>query len=93
MAKDRKKAVAIRYDSESHNAPVIVASGEGRQAERILELAEQHGIPLQQDTTLIDTLIKLDIGQEIPPELYQVVAEVLVFVRRMNEKAQQLNVK
>ncbi len=87
MAEGRKKAAAIRYDPEQHHAPVIVASGEGKQAERILELAKEHNIPLQQDATLIETLIKLDVGKEIPPELYQVVAEVLVFIRKMNEKA------
>jgi len=83
----RQKAAAIRYDPENHNAPIVVASGVGQQAERILALAKEHNIPLQQDTTLIEALIKLDIGQEIPAELYKVVAEVLVFVRKLNDAA------
>jgi len=83
----RQKAAAIRYDPENDNAPIVVASGVGQQAERILALAKEHNIPLQQDTTLIEALIKLDIGQEIPTELYKVVAEVLVYVRKLNDAA------
>ncbi len=86
-ASKRKKAVAISYDADNHDAPLVVASGIGEQAERIIALAQEHNIPLQEDTTLIEALIKLDVGQEIPAELYQVVAEVLVYVRKLNELA------
>ncbi|OEH85796.1 hypothetical protein BHU72_03170 [Desulfuribacillus stibiiarsenatis] len=82
-----KKAAAIQYDPDKHNAPVIIASGEGKQAERILALAKEKNIPFQEDAILIEALVKLDIGQEIPPELYQIVAEVLVFVKNLNHQA------
>ncbi|OEF98577.1 EscU/YscU/HrcU family type III secretion system export apparatus switch protein [Desulfuribacillus alkaliarsenatis] len=89
MKKDRKiaKAAAIQYNPDNHKAPVVIATGTGTQAERILELAKEHNIPLQEDTVLIEALMKLDIGEEVPVELYQVVAEVLVYIRKLNQQA------
>lgn len=75
----KKTAVALTYDS-GDDAPRVVASGKGRLAERIIEKAVESNVPLHQDGKLAETLAKLEIGDMIPPELYEVVAEILVFV-------------
>jgi flagellar biosynthesis protein len=81
-----KKAVALHYDAERDTAPRIVASGRGAMAEKILEVAEESGVPLQEDRALVETLLAFEVGKEIPPELYQVVAEVLAFVQRLDKR-------
>lgn len=75
----KKTAVALTYDP-GDDAPRVVASGKGRLAERIIEKAVESNVPLHQDGKLAETLAKLEIGDMIPPELYEVVAEILVFV-------------
>ncbi len=82
MAEDfdkNKTAVALSYEA-GDEAPRILASGKGRIAEKIIEEAEKHDVPFYKDDTLAETLSKLEIGDAIPPELYEVVAEILVFV-------------
>ncbi len=74
-----KQAIALEYKSET-DAPVVTASGRGLLAERIIDKAKEAGVPVHKDTPLADTLSRLEIGDSIPPELYEVVAEVLVFV-------------
>lgn len=74
-----KRAVALEYDP-AEIAPKVIASGQGKLAERIIEEAGKADIPVHRDDKLAETLSKLDIGEAIPPELYEVVAEVLVFV-------------
>lgn len=81
---DRQKAVALRYERGKDNAPAVTAKGQGKLAEKILELARQNNIPIQKDKTLLEALYRLDLNTEIPEELYQVVAEVLAFIYRMN---------
>ncbi|ALS27531.1 FhlB domain-containing protein [Paenibacillus sp. 32O-W] len=82
-----RKAVALKYDPGERSAPVVVAKGSGRLAERIMETAAEHGVPVQEDASLVEVLSKLDIEQEIPPELYTLVAEILSFVYRADHKA------
>ena len=82
-----KKAVALKYEPERHSAPTVVAKGQGLLAEEILRKAQQAGVPVQEDASLVEVLSKLDIEQEIPPELYQLVAEILSFVYRSDRKA------
>lgn len=79
-----KKAVALMYDPDDH-APQVVASGKGALAERIIDRAKEHDVPTYVDKGLTDTLMKLEIGDYIPPELYGVVAEILVYVDRMDK--------
>lgn len=74
-----KQAVALEYNEENA-APTVVASGRGALAERIIERAKEANVPVHQDDKLANTLSRLDIGDMIPPELYEVVAEILVFV-------------
>ncbi|MFB3786448.1 MAG: EscU/YscU/HrcU family type III secretion system export apparatus switch protein [bacterium] len=84
--RSRKKAVALRYRPDEDHAPVVVAKGAGVLADKILEIAEQHRIPLYEDPDLVELLSTIDRGQVIPPQLYKAVAEILVFVYRMNGK-------
>ena len=78
------QAVALEYDPND-TAPKIVAAGKGRVAEKIIETAKGADVPIHEDSKLADTLSKLDIGDYIPPELYEVVAEILVFVNDMEK--------
>jgi flagellar biosynthesis protein len=84
---DIKKAVALRYASDKQKAPVVVAKGKGQIAEKIMEKAKEFGIPLQEDASLVEVLSKLDLNQEIPAELYQLVAEILSFIYRSDQRA------
>ena len=74
-----KQAIALEYDP-GEVAPKVVASGKGALAEKIIEKAKESDVPLHQDSKLAGTLSKLEIGDYIPPELYEVVAEIRVFV-------------
>jgi flagellar biosynthesis protein len=78
------KAIALKYERGKDKAPKVTAKGRGQVAEKILALARQHGVLIEKDTTLLDALYRLDINEEIPEDLYQVVAEILAFVYRMN---------
>jgi flagellar biosynthesis protein len=84
--KDAKKAAAVRYDQMKDLAPKVTAKGHGKMAERIIALAEAHRIPMVEDRNLVQLLDALDIDTEIPPQLYQAVAEVLAFIYRMNSQ-------
>ena len=84
--KVNKKAAALRYAQSKESAPRVVAKGRGKIAEKIVALAELHQVPLVEDRHLIQMLDALDVDTEIPPELYQAVAEVLVFVYRLNQQ-------
>lgn len=79
-----KQAIALEYDPKDE-APKVIASGRGLVAERILEKAKEADVPVHRDDKLADTLSKLEIGDMIPPELYEVVAEILVFVDAMDK--------
>jgi len=83
----RQRAVALRYDRDKEQAPRVVAKGSGYLAERILEAARAHGITIYEDKELIELLSRLELYQVIPAELYQVIAEVLAFVYRLNRNA------
>ena len=81
-----EKAVAILYDSLKSASPKVVASGKGEIARKIIETAREAGVHIQEDANLVELLSKIDLGEEIPAELYQTVAEVLAFVYQVNEK-------
>lgn len=73
----RKRAVALQYDNSK--APVVVASGMGYLAEKIVDLAQESGVPVYEDNSLATFLAQLKLGQDIPPELYQAIAEIYVY--------------
>ena len=82
-----KRAAAISYDLNTDAAPKVIAKGKGFVAERIIEMARECGVPLHEDPTLVELLVKLDLGDAVPYELYQVVAEVLSFIYRIEKRA------
>lgn len=79
-----ERAVALRYTPEGARAPVVVASGKGELARRLLEIASAHGVPVREDPDLVALLSLVELGDEIPPQLYQAVALVIRFVYRAN---------
>ena len=80
-----QKAVALKYDMGAA-APKVVATGQGYVAERIIERAEQNEVPVYEDKALVEDLTRLDLGDDIPPELYEVVAQVLIYVANLDKK-------
>ncbi len=82
----RRTAAALGYDPESDDAPKLLAKGSGELADRIIALAKKHDIPIREDRDLVAVLAKLDLDQEIPPELYRTAAELLAFVYRLNNR-------
>lgn len=80
-------ATALRYEPGKDDAPVIVAAGQGLIAKQIKEVAEKAGVPLYQDQALAKTLYDLGIGVEIPPQLYEAIARIMVFVMKLDKKA------
>ena len=85
-----KTAVAISYEP-GEAAPKILATGKGKVAEKIIETAKENKVPTYKDNKLASTLSKLQIGDMIPPELYEVVAEILVFVDDMDRMKAKLD--
>jgi flagellar biosynthesis protein len=81
-----QQAVALKFKMGQDSAPQVLAKGKGKIAEKILETAREHGIPLYEDPELVEILAKLDLGNQISPELFQAVAEVLIFIYKMNMK-------
>jgi flagellar biosynthesis protein len=81
-----RRATALRY-TEGSDAPEVVATGRGEIARKILEAAEDAGVPVRKDPALVEALSKLDVGQAIPPELYVAVAEALVWAYRLAARA------
>jgi len=83
--KDIQVAVALKYDGS--NAPKVTASGKDLTAKRILEIAEEHNIPLQSNPELAEILAQVPLGDEIPQELYAAVAEVIAFAYYLSGKS------
>jgi len=80
------RAVALKFKLGQDEAPQVLATGRGKVAEKILETAREKGIPLYEDPELVEILSQLNMGESISPELYQAVAEVLIFIYKMNMK-------
>ena len=80
----KKKAVAVKYRPKIDDAPKVIAKGQGKVAEKIIEIAREHQLHIHNDPDLIEVLSQLDINEEIPPDLYIVIAELLAFVYSLN---------
>lgn len=94
MAESRQQieqAVALLYDSAQGAAPKVVASGRGSLAAKIIEKARESGVQIVQDPDMLEVLGRIPVGEEIPMELYQAVAEILAFVYRVNGRFKDLN--
>ena len=87
---DKKTAVALEYEP-GDMAPKVIATGTGVIAEKIIEVAKDANVPVHKDAKLAKSLSILDIGEYIPPELYSIVAEVLVFVDSMDKIQAKMN--
>ena len=74
-----KKAVALKYDDSKNTSPVIVASGMGYTAEKIVEMANENGIPVYEDNSLATMLTQLELGSQIPEELYQTIVDIYLY--------------
>lgn len=83
MPEDADIAIALKYDTKKDNAPRVIAKGMRLKAEKIREIAKANNIPFMKNTTLASALYRVDVGHEIPEELYDAVAEVLNFVWAM----------
>ncbi len=87
--KDKKQsdqAVALNYDHQPGSAPKVVASGKGEVARQIIAAARKAGVDIVEDADLLEVLGKIPLGQEIPPQLFQTVAEILAFVYQANNR-------
>ncbi|MDI9390201.1 MAG: EscU/YscU/HrcU family type III secretion system export apparatus switch protein [Synergistota bacterium] len=93
MAEDKspKKAAALRYEAKKDEAPRVVASGQGVMAQRIIEIAKESGVPIVEDPALTSALLFVELGEEIPVELYEAVARVLAFLYRLDREGEKSN--
>jgi flagellar biosynthesis protein len=80
--------VALQYGA-GDNAPVVVASGMGYMAEKIVEVAAEHGVPIYEDNSLATVLTQLQLGKEIPEELYQAIVEIYVYFLHFDPNARE----
>lgn len=85
----KNSVVSVKYRPESDRAPRVTAKGKGKIAEKIIKIAKEHNIYIHEDPDLIEVLSQLDINDEIPPDLYLVVAELLAFVYSLNKNVPQ----
>jgi flagellar biosynthesis protein len=83
---ESRQVVALRYEPKRESVPRVVAKGRGYLADKILELAREHNIPIRQDRNLLQILSRLDLNDEIPPEIYKAVAEILAFIYRLSDR-------
>ena len=79
------QAAVIKYDEENGKAPIVVASGKGQVAQQIIELAQKNNIHMQEDSSLVANLLDMDLGDNIPPQLYSVMAEILLLIEEMEK--------
>jgi flagellar biosynthesis protein len=79
-----KQVVALAYDPVKNQAPMVSAKGQGHLAEEIIELAKKHDVPIREDPDLLNILFQLDLDEEIPPAVYELVAEIFAFLYRLN---------
>ncbi|WP_457749803.1 EscU/YscU/HrcU family type III secretion system export apparatus switch protein [Sulfurimonas sp.] len=76
----KKKAVALKYNKEKNQAPLVSAKGEGKTAQKIIQLAKENGVPLKKDEDLVELLSKVELDKEVPPQMYKAIAEIFSFI-------------
>jgi flagellar biosynthesis protein len=81
-----RRAAALRYDPESGGAPTVVAAGSGELADRIIALAREHGVLVREDAPLAQALARLQLEAQVPPELWEAVAQALVWAYRLSAR-------
>jgi len=85
-SRQKRRAVAVKYEPRLDNAPKVIAKGKGNVASRIIEIARDYNLHIHEEPELVEMLSQLDLHEEIPPELYVVVAELLAFVYGLNRE-------
>ncbi|BAB05194.1 EscU/YscU/HrcU family type III secretion system export apparatus switch protein [Halalkalibacterium halodurans] len=80
-----RTAAVIQYDETSGDAPKLVAHGKGQIAEQIIDMAKRNNIHMQEDPLLVENLLDMDLGDNIPPQLYSVMAEILLLIEEMEK--------
>ena len=88
--KKLNKAVAIQYDANFQQAPIVTAKGSGEVAEKIVQTAAEHGVSIKEDQALVQLLYELEVNDQIPVELYPIIAEILAFIYRAEKRAGEL---
>lgn len=83
--KNGPSAAVIKYDEGSSKAPTVVAQGKGQVAQQIIELAKKNHVHMQEDSTLVANLLDMDLGDNVPPQLYSVMAEILLLIEEMEK--------
>jgi len=91
-SKNQKEAVALGYNPIKDDAPIVLASGKEKIAEKIIEIARKNNIPIKDDPVLAAALMQIEINDKIPPELYRVVAEVLAYIYRIQQKSTKVTI-
>lgn len=86
MSKQPSIAVALQYDKANVPTPRVLAKGKGASGDAIIALAREHGIPIEENVLLAQALSQVEVGDDIPEELYRAVAEVLIFILRASGK-------
>ena len=79
------QAAVIKYDEETGKSPIVVAQGKGQVAQQIIALAKENNIHMQEDSTLVSNLLDMDLGDNIPPQLYSVMAEILLLIEEIDK--------
>lgn len=82
----KQKAVALKYEQTKDNAPKVTAKGEGKTAQKIIQIAKESGVTLKKDENLVELLSKVELDSEVPPEMYKAVAEVFSFLYNITKK-------
>lgn len=85
----QQKAVALQYDKEKDNSPLVTAQGTGETAKNIIKIAEENGIPIKKDEDLVNMLSQIELNQEIPVELYQAVSEIFSFIYGISNETKE----
>lgn len=86
-----KKAVSLKYEPLRQEAPIVTAKGQGLIAEKIIALAKKHHIPIKDDPDLVEIISQLELGEQIPPAVYQVISEIFAFIYHLSKKHQEQN--
>jgi len=89
MDSDNLRVAALKYDQNVDSAPSVVAAGTGHMAQRILQVAMENGIAIYHDDSAATLLSKLEVGREIPPELYQIVVDIYISLLELAEENQR----
>ena len=79
----KEKAIALQYDNDKNSAPKVIAKGEGKTAQKIIQIAEENGVRLKKDEDLVELLSKVELDAEVPPQMYKAVAEVFSFLYKI----------